>query len=63
MKYEMQVQVYLRPEQGGGNLQLSETQTIELTTLSDAAEVLVKLHEFFEALKAKAVPPSKWSPR
>lgn len=53
MKYEMSVRVYIRPEQGGGALELSETQTIELTTLSDAAEVLVKLHEFFEVLKAK----------
>lgn len=59
MKYEMRVQVYLRPEMGAGNLELSETQNIELTTLSDAAEILVKLHEFFEALKAKAVQPTK----
>jgi hypothetical protein len=40
----------------GQGLDLSETQTIELTTLSDAAEILVKLHEFFEALKAKRKP-------
>lgn len=56
MKYEMRVQVYIRPEAGygsGGGLELSETQMIELSKLSDAAEVLVKLHEFFETLKAK----------
>lgn len=60
MKYEMSVQVYLRPQDYGGasgNLELRETQTIELTTLSDAAGVLVKLHEFFETLKAKGVKP------
>lgn len=55
MKYEMNVRVYIRPEVGGGGggLELAETQTVELKTLSDAAEVLVKLHEFFEALKTK----------
>jgi len=54
MKYEMRVQVYIRAEAGyQGGLELSETQMIELGTLSDAAEILVKLHEFFETLKAK----------
>ena len=55
MKYEMRVQVYIRPTEPpyGGALELAETQYIELTTLSDAAEVLVKLHEFFEALRLK----------
>lgn len=53
-KYDMRVEVYIRPTLGGsGALQLSETQQIELKTLSDAAEILVKLHEFFEALKNK----------
>jgi hypothetical protein len=51
MKYEMRVHVYIRPEQGGGALELSETQIVTLRTLSDAAEILVKLHEFFEVLK------------
>lgn len=58
MKYEMNVQVYLRPSEAGyssGALELRETQTIELTTLSDAAGILVKLHEFFEELKARKV--------
>ncbi len=56
MKYEMRVQVYLRPTEAGrsqGVLELSEIQEIELRTLSDAAEILVKLHEFFEALRRK----------
>src|SRR5258708_7526361 len=55
MKYEMRVNVYIRPEHvgSGSGLELSETQTIELASLSDAAEILVKLHAFFEALKAK----------
>jgi hypothetical protein len=55
MKYEMSVQVYIRPEHGGGALELRETQQIELATLSDAAGVLVKLHEFFEELKKRGV--------
>ena len=56
MKYEMNVQVYIRPAEAGyssGQLELRETQTIEMTTLSDAANILVKLHEFFEVLKTK----------
>ncbi len=57
MKYELSVHVRIRtPEhysQGPG-LELSETQSIELTTLSDAAEILVKLHEFFQTVKEKA---------
>jgi hypothetical protein len=55
MKYEMSVQIYIRPEHSGGALELRETQQIELTTLSDAAGVLVKLHEFFEELKKRGV--------
>ena len=61
MKFEMSVQIYLRPqgEHGGycgaGQLELRETQNVELSSLSDAASILVKLHEFFEALKAKGV--------
>jgi hypothetical protein len=54
MKYELSVQVNIRPEgYSSGQLDLRETQIVELTTLSDAAGVLVKLHEFFEALKAR----------
>ena len=57
MKYSIRVNVYIRPaDQGGtGNLELSETQEVELSTLSDAAKVLVKLHEFFETLKERGV--------
>lgn len=58
MKYEMTVHVNLRPAEAGyssGNLELRETQTIELLSLSDAASVLVKLHEFFEELKKHKV--------
>jgi hypothetical protein len=57
MKYEMRVQVHIRPEPGygGSGLELAETQQIELGTLSDAAEILVKLHEFFEALRKAKV--------
>ena len=55
MKYEMSVQVFLRPENLGGNFELRETQWIELTTLSDAATILVKLHEFFEELKKRGI--------
>ena len=56
MVYEMNVRVHIRPIQGGSSgLELAETQQVELHSLSDAAEVLVKLHEFFEALRrAKA---------
>ena len=57
MKYEMTVQVYLRPENAFGQLELRETQQVELTTLSDAAAILVKLHEFFEELKKRKVKP------
>jgi hypothetical protein len=60
MKYEVDVQVVLRPSRdaagfamAGGQLELRESRQIELTTLSDAAMLLVKLHEFFEALKAR----------
>jgi hypothetical protein len=58
MTYEMSVRVSIRPDVGGSGysgLELAETQQIELTTLSDAAEILVKLHEFFEALKKARV--------
>jgi hypothetical protein len=56
MKYEMRVQVYIRADHmGTSGLELSETQHIELKTLSDAAGVLVKLHEFFEELKKRGV--------
>jgi hypothetical protein len=55
MKYEMRVQIYLRPENHSGSLELSETQLVELATLSDAAKVLVKLHEFFEELKKNKI--------
>lgn len=52
MKYEMYVSVQIRESQGGSSgLNLSETQSVELKTLSDAAMILVKLHEFFEAIK------------
>lgn len=57
MKYEMTVQIYLRPEQNysgaGGQLELRESNSVELTTLSDAAAVLVKLHEFFEEIRKR----------
>lgn len=57
MKYEMSVQIYLRPtdQHGGsyGQLELRETNSVELTTLSDAAAVLVKLHEFFEEVRKR----------
>lgn len=58
MKYEIRVDVNLRPMDNHvsqGVLCLSETQSVELTTLSDAATVLVKLHEFFVELKTKGV--------
>lgn len=57
MKYEMTVQIYLRPisERGGlsSQLELRESNQVELTTLSDAAAVLVKLHEFFEEIRKR----------
>jgi hypothetical protein len=60
VKYELNVQVYLRPYQdgsgamyAGGQIELRETQIVQLNTLSDAAGVLVKLHEFFEELKRR----------
>lgn len=55
MKYEMTVQIYLRPDGGhsSGQLELRESSMVELTTLSDAAAVLVRLHEFFEEIKKR----------
>lgn len=57
MKYEMTVQIYLRPTEGypstTGQLELRESNIVELTTLSDAAAVLVRLHEFFEEIKKR----------
>lgn len=57
MKYEMSVQIMLRPVSehgyGGPGLELRETNQVELTTLSDAAAVLVKLHEFFEEIRKR----------
>lgn len=59
MKYEMNVQIYLRPlyedgrPMGGGQLELRETNQVDLLTLSDAAAVLVKLHEFFEEIRKR----------
>jgi hypothetical protein len=51
MKYRIQVDVSLATEQGYNPLRLQETSEIELASLSDAATILVKLHEFFEALR------------
>lgn len=58
MKYEMSVQIMLRPitDHGsayGPGLELRETNNVELATLSDAAAVLVKLHEFFEEIRKR----------
>jgi hypothetical protein len=55
MKYDLRVQVYIRPAEynTSSGLELAETQQIDLTSLSDAAEILVKLHEFFEVLKSR----------
>lgn len=59
MKYEIRVQVSLRPADdygfSRGQMEMSETQQVELATLSDAAGVLVKLHEFFEELKTRGI--------
>lgn len=58
MKYEMSVRVTLRPisPEGisyGQQLELAEVNQVELTTLSDAAAVLVKLHELFEEVRKR----------
>lgn len=57
MKFEMTVQIYLRPAEGfhssTGQLELRESNTVELTTLSDAAAVLVRLHDFFEEIRKR----------
>lgn len=53
MKYRIQVDVALTTEQQYNPLRLQETSEVELQSLSDAAMILVKLHEFFEALKDK----------
>lgn len=59
MKYEITVQVALTPVSdhglriGGQNLELRESNTVELSTLSDAAALLVKLHEFFEVIRKR----------
>lgn len=54
MKYEMSVHIYLRQELSSGpGLELREMNMVELSTLSDAAEILVKLHEFFETVRKK----------
>ncbi len=53
MKYRIQVDVSLSTEQNFNPLRLQETSEIELSSLADAAMILVKLHEFFEALKRR----------
>ena len=53
-KYRVQVDVRLSTGETLYNpLTLSESCQIELESLSDAAEILVKLHEFFESLKGR----------
>jgi hypothetical protein len=56
MKYRIQVDVSLATEQNYNPLRLQETSDIELASLSDAAMILVKLHEFFEAIKKSKSP-------
>lgn len=54
----MVVQIYLRPADSFGShgaLELRESNQVELATLSDAAGVLVKLHEFFEEVKKRGL--------
>jgi hypothetical protein len=56
MKYEMTVQIYLRPEghsEFGNNstLELHENLLIELASFSKSAEAIVKLHDFFEEVR------------
>lgn len=53
MKYRIQVNVQLSTEHQYSPLRLEESSEIELASLSDAAMILVKLHEFFEALKKR----------
>jgi hypothetical protein len=60
LKYRIQVDVSLSTETNFNPLRLQETSEIELASLSDAANILVKLHEFFEALRQKSDPTKMW---
>jgi len=51
VKYNLEVNVRIRPEQYGSALELREENAVELTSLSDAARILVKLHELFEEVR------------
>lgn len=57
MKYRVNVIVEIRSQDTGNYnpLRLSEESDIELDSLSSAANVLVKLHEFFQSLRENPV--------
>lgn len=57
MKYKVNVTVEIRSTDTGNYnpLRLSEESEIELDSLSSAANVLVRLHEFFQALRNNPV--------
>ena len=53
MKYQLDVTVNITTQGQYNPLSLREQSEIELNSLSDAAMILVKLHEFFEELKKR----------
>lgn len=56
--YEIQVQIYIRPLQGMGTLNMGETHVVRVKTIADMAGIMVKLHEFFQDLgKAEKKTP------
>lgn len=53
-KYIMEVTLRIRPENySGGAFELREEKSIEINSLSEAATILVKLHDLFETVSKK----------
>ena len=60
MKYEIRVEVRInKVGEYSSALNLGETVQCELNTLSDAAMVLVRLHELFNELLSKKTSEAK----
>jgi hypothetical protein len=60
MKFQLVIDVRML-QQGNYNngLHLGDSYSLELNTLSDAAEILVKFHELANALLAKKISSEK----
>lgn len=51
-KYEMQVSMYIRDSRGG-NLNVSETVSIEASSFLEIAKILGTFHDLAQSLKTK----------